>query len=80
MVSKKVMMENIDMLIKNNGKFPLSVEIKSNNQSKYDNDIVLVFDDCEVEVNNVFYRQNAEYVKKSILNHFYKKFNKILLK
>ena len=72
MIKKKQMMSNIENLIKEKGK-PTDIYIKTNDErkskygiSKYNNDIVLVFSDEEVIVNNVFYYSVAQYIASTI--------------
>lgn len=72
MIKKKQMMGNIENLIKEKGK-PTDVYIKTNVEhkgkhgtNKYNNDIVLVFSDEEVIVNNVFYYSVAQYIASTI--------------
>lgn len=68
MIKKKQMMSNIENLIKEKGN-PTDVYIKTNDErkrkhgtNKYNNDIVLVFSDEEVIVNNIFYYSVAQYI------------------
>lgn len=68
MIKKKQMMSNIESLIKEKGK-PTDIYIKTNDErkskygtNKYNNDIVLVFSDEEVIVNNIFYYSVAQYI------------------
>ena len=68
MIKKKQMMSNIENLIKEKGN-PTDVYIKTNNErkgkygtNKYNNDIVLVFGNEEVIVNNIFYYSVAQYI------------------
>ena len=72
MIKKKQMMSNIENLIKEKGN-PTDVYIKTNDErkgkyrtNKYNNDIVLVFSDEEVIVNNVFYYSVAQYIASTI--------------
>ena len=68
MIKKKQMMSNIENLIKEKGS-PTDVYIKTNDErkgkhgtNKYNNDIVLVFSDEEIIVNNIFYYSVAQYI------------------
>ena len=68
MIKKKQMMSNIESLIKEKGK-PTDIYIKTNDErkgkygiNKYNNDIILVFNDEEVIVNNTFYYSVAQYM------------------
>ena len=68
MIKKKQMMSNIENLIKEKGN-PTDVYIKTNDErkgkygtNKYNNDIVLVFGNEEVIINNTFYYSVAQYV------------------
>lgn len=72
MIKKKQMMSNIENLIKEKGN-PTDIYIKTNDErkgkygtNKYNNDIVLVFSDEEVIVNNVFYYSVAQYIASTI--------------
>lgn len=68
MIKKKQMMNNIENLIKEKGQ-PINIYIKTNDKRKgrygiikYDNDIILVFEDEEIIVNNTFYYNTAQYI------------------
>ena len=68
MIKKKQMMSNIENLIKEKGN-PTDVYIKTNDErkgkygtNKYNNDIVLVFGNEEVIINNTFYYSVAQYM------------------
>lgn len=68
MIKKKQMINNIENLIKEKGQ-PINVYIKTNDEQKerygtikYDNDIILVFEDEEIIVNNTFYYNTAQYI------------------
>ena len=68
MIKKKQMMSNIESLTKEKGK-PTDIYIKTNDErkgkygiNKYNNDIILVFNDEEVIVNNTFYYSVAQYI------------------
>ena len=68
MINKKQMMSNIENLIKEKG-MPTDIYIKTNDErkgkygtNKYNNDIILVFNDEEVIVNNTFYYSIAQYM------------------
>lgn len=72
MIKKKQMMSNIENLIKEKGN-PTDIYIKTNDERKwkhgtikYNNDIVLVFSDEEVIVNNTFYYSVAQYIASII--------------
>lgn len=72
MIKKKQMINNIENLIKEKGQ-PINVYIKTNDERKgrygtikYDNDIVLVFEDEEIIVNNAFYYNTAQYIMSVI--------------
>lgn len=72
MIKKKQMINNIENLIKEKGQ-PINVYIKTNDERKrryetikYDNDIILVFEDEEIIVNNAFYYRTAQYIMSVI--------------
>ena len=68
MIKKKQMMSNIENLIREKGN-PTDVYIKTNDErkgkygiDKYNNDIILVFGNEEIIVNNTFYYSVAQYI------------------
>ena len=72
MIKKKQMINNIENLIKEKGN-PTDVYIKTNYErkgkygtNKYNNDIILVFGNEEVIVNNAFYYSVAQYITSII--------------
>ena len=72
MIKKKQMMNNIENLIREKGQ-PISVYVKTNDERKgkygtikYNNDVILVFKDEEIVVNNAFYYNNAKYIMSVI--------------
>lgn len=72
MIKKKQMINNIENLIKEKGQ-PINVYIKTNYERKerygtikYNNDIILAFEDEEIIVNNAFYYNTAQYIMSVI--------------
>lgn len=72
LIPKKQMFNLIDTIIAEKKLSPIEVKIKTNlriKNSKYKNEIVLVFRDEQVKVNNAFYHLVALHIKNEIENY-----------